>query len=241
MNNWWLVIRTVQDFTHFPKYVVLRKRLGYEVDTFIEDSFLENDVGRIAADKDEFHVPAMGTDLFVDLPPIPFRHNNIGDYERDVSAVLVKQRNSLFTIRRGKDTVARSSKYSLEKLLDDFLIFGDENGFRSIHGDIFLAGGLFLNFDSYQGKVNGEAGTFPRFAFHGDGAVMLSDYPVTDGKTEACPLSHLLGGEERFENLLPGLRVYTNTRIDNRDICVGTPRIKLDNTPGFLSRDDVSR
>ena len=180
MNNLWLVIRAVQDFTHFPKYVVLPKRLGYEVDTFIKDSFLENDVGRIAADKDEFHIPTMGTDLFVDLPPIPLRHNNIGDYERDAPAVLMKQRNGFFTIRRGDDTVARSSQYSLEKLLDDFLIFSDENGFRSIHGDMFLTEGLFLDFDSYQGKVNGKAGTFPRFAFHRDGAVMLSDDPVTD-------------------------------------------------------------
>ncbi len=65
-----------------------------------------------------------------------------------------------------------------------------------------------------------ESRPHPCLALHVDEPLMLLHDPVDDGEPEPGPLPHVLGGEERLEDLAPRGVVHPQAGIGNRDMGV---------------------
>jgi hypothetical protein len=71
-------------------------------------------------------------DFFIDFQAVLFRHDNIGNHQRDVRAEFLEARKRIFAIDSGDNPVSGSLQYTLQEFDDDLFIFGDEYGFLSL-------------------------------------------------------------------------------------------------------------
>ena len=77
----------VEDISYFGGELIFRKRLLDEVNLFIEDAMMGDDIGGVARHEDDFELRVECEELLGEFAAIHFRHDHITDEQ--VNAVLI--------------------------------------------------------------------------------------------------------------------------------------------------------
>jgi hypothetical protein len=68
-----------------------------------------------------------------------------------------------------------------------------------------------------QRQIHGKLGALPNVGLHVDPTTVIANDAVADGKSETCPLAHVLGREERLEDVRQDLWLDSRPFVFDRN------------------------
>ena len=115
-----------------------------------------------------------------------------------------------------QDLIAVDLQGILEQFSEDLFIFHQEDGFRAAQG-LLLRGFVLEKFHEipHRRQVNLEGGSLAGPAGDLDKAAALFDDAIDRGEPQSGAAAHILGGKERFKNVIQSLVVHAQAVIGN--------------------------
>ena len=151
-----------------------------------------------------------GLQPFRQVPAVHFGHDHVGHEQVDLAGVFLGQAHGLARRACGQHGIAQLFEHHRWPASGSLARPPPAGWSRRGPAGISaaLSSAAVDGLARMPGQVDLEGRSLARFAVDVDEAVVLLDDAVDRGQAQAGALAHLLGGEERLEDVVQGLLVH---------------------------------
>ena len=213
-----------------------------ELDAFLEDAAVGDDVGGVAGHVDALEAGAGFQELVGELVAVHAGHDDVGEEEVDGAVVGGGEAEGGCGVGSGEYAVAQGAEHGFGDGEDGGFVLDEENGFLSGGGGGggwgVLGGRFGAVFEAGEADAERAAAAGP--AVDVDEALVLLDDAVDGGEAEAGAEADGFGGEEGFESVGDGVGVHAAAIVADGEagICAGDAA-GIFGAEGFVDADGL--
>src|SRR5581483_2937474 len=215
-------------------------RLLKEIDAFLQDKILADDIRAVTAGENGFEPRLLRLHFFGQITSgHAVGHDEVREQQVNFIPLLAPDFERGLAGVGFQDPIAVRFEDAGNQLAHRQLVFDHKNGFRSAAGDEFggalFGGGGGGGAGGRQEDVKGGADI--EFAGDFNPTLVLLDNPIDRGEAKAGAFANFLGGEERLEDAREILRFDTAPRVDDTE--AGEAAGPSGGMPGKVRPDDL--
>ena len=121
----------VQHFSDSCRKLVVAERFPDEINSFLQNASMGNHIGCVTGHIQALEIRSDGAEPFGQFPSVHLRHHHIRDQQLDVSRMLLDKMSGTSRCRRCKDLVAKVFENHFAQVQDRFIVFDQQDGFRT--------------------------------------------------------------------------------------------------------------